>query len=1178
MSFRTPLGRLLALAVLSLGLTVLVSSPGRGDTPPAKDADREKEIATLEKQLADLQAKLKSLKESPPPKTVTPAEEIIPANWVNKFQWRGIGPATMGGRITGIAVFEADSTTFWVATASGGLLKTTNNGVSYEHQFDRQTAVSIGAVAVAPSNKDIVWVGTGENNPRNSVSFGDGVYKSADGGKTWTNMGLKASYQIGKIVVHPTNPDVVFVGALGRLYGPGGERGLFKTEDGGKTWKNILPALEETSGVIDVSINPTSPDTLLVATWDRKRDEFDSFLGDAKPKSPPGADDYAPATVHGPGAAIFKTADGGKTFTKLTKGLPAVKLGRVGFDWSRKTPNTVFAIIDTEKSGMGKAPPRVYAGFQSEVKDNKIAVTSVTADAPAGKAGLKEGDLITAIDGVEIKTRDAMIEEFRKKSPNDKAKFSFLRGKDKMEVELTYASRPEDRPMLGITTEETEGGLKLTEVLELGPAAKAGLLGGDVITAIDDAPAKVRADITRLMLNKKVGDKVKVTYTRGTDKKTVDVILATTTPENRPFAQAVPGASLGGQQANVTPEQQGAIANDTGGVYKSTDAGDTWTRLNSLNPRPFYFSLIRVDPTDDNTIYVGGIKMFRSTDGGKKFSQEGINEGLHDDQHALWIDPKDSRHLICGCDGGFYVSWDKAAKWDHQNHAGALGQFYHVAVDNRTPYHVYGGLQDNGSWGGPSRSDRWPGPINTDWVNVQWGDGFVCRVDPNDPNIVYAESQDGNMARHNLKTGGSTSIRPRTRPGLQPFRFNWNTPFILSAHNAHIFYAAGNYVFRSLKQGADLQAVSPEISLTKRGTGTALAESPRNPDVVWAGTDDGAVWITRDGCKTWTSLTDKFKAAGLPGPRWVSTIEASRYVDGRCYVTFDAHRSNDDNPYVFVTEDFGETWKSLKANLPVGPTRVCREDIANPNLLYLGTEFGCYASVNRGMAWTRINGAQGLPTVAVHEFAQPTTANDLVVATHGRSIWVLDVTALRQMTSEVVKGKTTLLSPSPAVAWRNRGSVPFYTSHRVFNGKNPESGAFVDYVLGKKAEKVTLVIKDVTGKTVGELSAGTDAGYNRARWQFSTTRPQRGGGPQPKGPNAPAPTPNLNPLGGTRWTGQPGEYRVVLTVDGTEFSQTLMIEGDPSIPHDGSSEADEVEEVRQMEKALKKRPAVGTGD
>lgn len=1189
MTPRFPLRRVAASTLLAVGLTVLAAGAGRGDDPPANDPDREKEIAALEKLLADLQAKLKVLKE---PKTAakmpTPAHEAIPAKWADKFQWRSIGPATMGGRITSIAVFEADPSTYWVATASGGLLKTTNNGVSYAHLFDRENTVSIGAVAIAPSNKDVVWVGTGEANPRNSVSFGDGVYKSTDGGKSWKHMGLKGSYQIGDIFIHPTNPDTVFVGALGRLYGPGGDRGLFKTEDGGKSWKNVLPN-DDQAGVIDIAVNPARPDEMLVATWQRQRDEFDSFLGAAKPKIPAGADEYAPSTVHAKGSAIYRSTDGGKTFTKLAKGLPTVNLGRVGLDWSRKDPKTVWAIIDTERSGTGKEPPKVLAGFQSETKEGKVLITSVTGDAPAGKAGMQKDDVITAVDAVEVKTYEALIDEFRKKKPNEKSKFTILRGKDKKELELTFGPRPEDRPLLGITPEEAEGGLKLSGVQELGPAAKAGLLVGDIITGVDDNPVKARADINRVLLNKNVGDKVKVAYSREAERKTVEVTLESATPPGRPFAFILPGANLGGQQANVNPSQQ-PDAFQTGGVYKSTDGGESWTRVNSLNPRPFYFSVIRVDPTDDNVLYVLGIKMFRSTDGGKTFSQQGINDGMHDDQHALWIDPKDGRHLIVGTDGGFYVSYDKAARWDHHNHAGALGQFYHVAVDTRTPYRVYGGLQDNGSWGGPSRSDKFPGPINTDWINVSWGDGFVCRVDPNDPDVVYSESQDGNIGRRNLKTGGSIRITPRTRAGLQPFRFNWNTPFILSHHNSHIFYAAGNYVFRSLKQGADLQAVSPEISLTKRGTGTALSESPRNPDEVWVGTDDGAVWVTRDGCKTWTNLSDKFKAAGLPGPRWVASIEASRYSDGRCYVVFDAHRSNDDEPYVFVTEDYGQTWTSLKNNLPAGPTRVLREDIANPNLLYLGTEFGCYASVNRGKAWARINGAKGLPTVAVHEFAQPVTANDLVVATHGRSVWVLDVTPLRQMTAEVVKGKTALFSPSPAVAWRRANDIPFYSSHRVFNGQNPPRGAMIDYVLGKKADKVSLVVKDVTGRTVRELQPSTDAGYHRVSWEFDLVGGGRGpggggrsGGPR-KGPNpggSEAPPPSLNPLNrptGGRFAAEPGEYRVVLTVDGTELAQTLTVAPDPNAPRAGISIRDEQEEDRQLDKELKRRPMEWQGD
>jgi photosystem II stability/assembly factor-like uncharacterized protein len=1204
MTATRPLARIAATTVLTIALTALAAGPGLSQTPPS---DKDKQIAEIEKQLAELQAKLKALKEPPAPKSVSPSEEVIPAAWVNKFQWRCIGPATMGGRITSVAVYDADPSTYWIATASGGLLKTTNNGVSFEHQFDRESTVSIGAVAVAPSDKNVVWVGTGENNPRNSVSYGDGVYKSTDGGKTWKNMGLKSSYQIGCIVIHPKNADIVYVGALGRLYGPGGDRGLFKTEDGGKTWKSILPGLDDKTGVIDIAIRPSDPETLLVATWERQRDEFDSFRGEAQSKTPGGTDEYAPSKVHAAGGAIYKSTDGGKSFNKLTKGLPGVKLGRIGLDWSRKTPQTVFAIIDTEKAGTGKPPATVYLGVQGEDVSGGggAKLTSITADKPAAKAGLKEADVITAIDGTQVKSYEALIDEFRKKKPGDKSKFTVLRGKDKTDIEVTFAPRPEsERPKLGVTPEEAEGGLMVTDVEENSPAAKAGIKNGDVITALDEKPARTRRDILEMIQSKKIGEKLKVAYSRGEEKKTAELTLDQALGETpgRPYSQP----PLGGQQANVQ-SQQGADGFQSGGVYKSTDGGETWTRINSINPRPFYFSVVRVDPTDDNTLWVLGVNLARSTDGGKTFTEQGINGGLHSDQHCMWINPKDGRHMIVGTDGGFYVTYDKAARWDHMSHAGAIGQFYHVAVDNRTPYRAYGGLQDNGSWGGPNRSERFRGPINQDWQLVGWGDGFVCRVDQNDPDIVYSESQDGNMQRKNVRTGASVRIAPRARPGLERFRWNWNTPFILSQHNSSIFYAAGNYVFRSLKQGDDLQAVSPEITLTKRGTGTAMSESPKNPDVLWVGTDDGAVWLTKDGCKTWTNLSEKFKAAGLPGPRWVTSIEASKWGDGgRCYVVFDAHRSNDDDPYVFVTEDYGQTWKSLKANLPTGSTRVLREDIANPNLLYLGTEFGCFASINRGGAWSKINGSGGLPTVAVHEFAQPGTANDLVVATHGRSVWVLDVTPLRQMTPELVKGKTALMIPSPSVLWRTQQAAPFSESARAYYGQNPPRGAHIDYVVEKKAEKASLKVVDVSGKTVREFPAATDPGYHRFSWDLSLVQFSGRGGPggggrgpgggggggggggQPgvggavprKGPNTPE-APNLNPLtrpAGNRFAAEPGEYRVVLTVDGTEYVQTLSIEPDPNSPKSGISARDEWEELRQLEKAIRRLPAVGQGD
>jgi hypothetical protein len=552
--------------------------------------------------------------------------------------------------------------------------------------------------------------------------------------------------------------------------------------------------------------------------------------------------------------------------------------------------------------------------------------------------------------------------------------------------------------------------------------------------------------------------------------------------------------------------------------------------------------------------------------------------------------------MIVGCDGGFYQSYDRAAHWDHLNHL-ALGQFYHVAVDTRPLYRAFGGLQDNGSWGGPAQVLRSTGPINEDWLMVGGGDGFVCRVDPTDPDLVYSESQGGAMQRRNLRTGERASIRPLRTPGKPAHRFNWNTPFFLSAHNPSIFYCAGEYVWRSVKRGDYPRIISPEITRTKKGSATALAESPKNPDVLWVGTDDGALWVTRDGGAKWTELSAK---VGLPGPRWVASIEPSRYVEGRTYVAFDAHRSDDDEPYVFVTQDFGQTWKPIRANLPTGSTRVCREDIQNQNLLYVGTEFGAWVSANRGASWTKLN--NNLPTVAVHEFAQHPTAGEVVAATHGRSLWVLDVTPLRQMTAEVLKAKSHLYQPNTVVRWHmEQGRDGWFSeSERKFVGQNPPRGAQLYYALAAKSDKMSLKVLDYAGKTVAEFPGiKGDPGLHRVAWNLSPGRqrlpaaggpggpggrrggrgpggtgqgtPQAGSGStgpagqRPAGGGRPAAAPGqrtaspeeteqepagevMTFFGGGPPQVSPGTYRLVLTVDGVELSQPIHVEPDPTQP------------------------------
>jgi photosystem II stability/assembly factor-like uncharacterized protein len=1025
-----------------LALGTLWATPVPADPP----LSHEQQIAELEKQIEALKKKLEELRKAPAP-APSLADETLPADWVKALAWRCIGPANMGGRITAISAYEADPSTFWVATASGGLLKTVNNGVTFEHQFDHEATVSIGDVCVAPSDAKIVWVGTGEGNPRNSVSYGDGVYKSTDGGKHWQNMGLNKSFQIGRILVHPKNPDIVYVGALGRLYGPSQERGLFKTTDGGKNWEKVL-TVDDKTGVIDMRMHPTDPETLLVASYERQRDGYDV---------------NEPAKRNGPGSGIWKTTDGGKTFRRIRAGLPTGKIGRIGLDWYRKDPQVVFAILESEKTGM--APPGVTftpagngtLGFVGEDagEDKGVRITTVFEGSSAEKAGLEAGDQITRIGDKPIPNYEEWTELLRGYRAGDKVTLKVVRTGKERNVEVTFAARP-------------------------GRGGGGG--GGSLIEA------------------------------------------------NRPF-----GSSLAGQMENVQ-DKQVPDGFEYGGVYRSADGGETWKRVNSLTPRPMYFSQVRVDPSDDKHVYVLGVAIYRSSDGGTTFKPDG-GRGVHPDAHALWIDPRDGRHMVLGGDGGIYATWDRMTTWDRHNHV-AIGQFYHVAIDPRPDYRVYGGLQDNGTWGGPSRTHGSTGPVNEDWVSVGGGDGFRCQVDPHDPDQVYFTSQWGAMGRRNFRTGEVGAIRPRPPQGTR-YHWNWNTPFVLSHHNSRIFYCAGNYVFRSLDRGNNLEAISPEITAAKEGSGTALAESPRNPNVLWAGTDDGNLWVTRDGGKAWVNVT---KNAGLPGPRWVASIEASRAAEGRAYVVFDGHRSDDDEPYVFVTEDYGKTFQSLRANLPWGSTRVLREDVANHDLLLLGTEFAAWASLDRGRSWTKIN--NNLPTVAVHEFAIHPSAGEVVAATHGRSLWVCDIAALRQITAEARKAEAFLYRPTPAVRWRpepTRGSTG-----RHFSGENPAPGATLWYSLGKTAEKASLAIVDIEGKTVRTLSANASPGLHKVVWNLSAAPPRRQPDPSGAGPGGGGGRGRFGGPGGRPVP--PGAYKVVLSVDGKEYVQSLRVLADPAAP------------------------------
>ncbi len=1138
-------------------------------------------------------------------------EGTLPRSWSTQLSWRSIGPANMGGRITCIAAHPTDPSSYWIGCAGGGLLKTVNNGLTYEHQFTNGGTNSIGAVAVAPSNPDEVWVGTGENNPRNSVSWGDGVYHSKDGGKTFEHAGLSESFQISTIIVHPTDPKTVYVGALGRLWGENEERGLFKTTDGGESWEKVL-SIDDKTGVIDIRMKPDDPDVLLAATYERKRDIYDS---------------NDPAHKWGPGSGLWRSEDGGASWVKVTEGLPTVLMGRIGLDWYQGDPNIVYAVIETERITQ-EPPDAAYAGIRGEDAEVGARLTRVMDDGPAKEAELKKGDIIVRAGDQIIVGFEDLVEFIKAHKAGDEVTLELVRDGEAKEVKLTLGHKPQRE-------DDTD---------ELGYPRPGPYSGG-----------------------------------------------------------------LGGQRENIQDEQ-GEEGFQYGGVYRSEDAGKSWTRINSLDPRPMYYSEIRVDPSDDSYVYVLGTALYRSEDGGKTFTPDGARGDVHVDHHALWIDPRDGRHMILGNDGGIYVTWDRMQSWDHHNHV-AIGQFYNVTCGPREDYWVYGGLQDNGSWGGPTHTAD-GGPVNSDWIRIGGGDGFVCRVDAEDPDQVYSESQNGGMGWRNLRTGEGGFARPSSgRKGLK-YRFNWNTPFILSSHNSRILYSAGNYVFRSLNRGRRAKRISPKISVTERGTATALHESPIDPDVLYVGTDDGALWVTRDGGTTWTDLftlneglepparaqtiafavreedpvqqdplsgTWKCKAEGegiesdeqgnftlelsleggklsgsiqselgegplggmswdadkgllrfhfnaenlvlefdskvkddviegeisaaegafhfeftgkrireeeaapqtggqaeaggqepqaeespqeaaspaeskkesdtqtkprkfkentidqlLPGRRYVSSIVASRFKAGRVYVTFDGHRSDDDTPYVFVSEDYGQTWKSLQANLVdgVGCVRDIDEDLENKELLYLGTEFGAFVSIDRGASWTELG--ENLPTVAVHDFAQHPTRGELIAGTHGRSIWILNVTLLRQLTKKTLALPAHLYRPSDVIHWR-RGPSRGSSGTRRFVGANPPEETGLFYSLAQAADELSLVVENAAGEVVAEFpDASSEKGLHHIDWHLdrAVMREDKNG--------------EMHLRHGGRVP--TGTYTVVLTVDGERQEQSFEIKGDPNQP------------------------------
>lgn len=784
-------------------------------------------------------------------------KQLLNSSPLKDFKAKNVGPTNMSGRIVDIEVAQ-NPNTFYIAAASGGVWKTEDNGQSFSPIFDGQSALGIGDMALSPSDNNVLWVGTGENNSSRSTYAGSGVYKSTDAGKTWEFMGLPYTHHIGQIQIHPTNPDIVWVGAMGGLYSKNKERGLFMTTDGGKSWKKVL-YVDDNTGVIDIKIHPENPDILVAATWERFRQAHD-FIG------------------NGDGSAIWRSEDGGKTWKKAVTGFPQDEfVGRIGFDFAQSNPNVVYALHDSQKPSEGSS-----SGFR--------------------RRGPQEENPLKFEDFKDLTVEDAMGLE-------DERLNSFLRRNQ-------FASK--------YTATEIKRQLKTGKI----NTNQIANYNGDLESA----------------------------------------------------NEALYNGSVVGAE-----------------VYRSEDAGKSWTKVSEsdisrlYNTYGYYFGEIRVNTQDENEIFVLGVPLLVSRDGGKNFSRTDSVGRPHSDHQSMWINPKDGKHILLGNDGGLYRSYGGGAKWDHLNTQMPISQFYSIITDNAAPYNIYGGMQDNGVWFGSSANSP-----EDPWESLMGGDGMVVAVDTRDNNIVYTGFQFGNYFRIDKTNGDRKGITPGHDIGNTPNRWNWRTPARLSHHNQDIIYMGSQYVYQSLDQGKTWTTISPDLTKNEKSgnvpfaTLSVVEESPFEFGTLYAGSDDGNVWITRNNGGNWESLN-----AGLPEDRWVSSIAPSKHVEGVVYITLNGYRYDEFKTYVFKSSDYGKTWTAINGNMPEESTNIILEDHTNPNILYLGTDHGLYVTMDGGNNWNLFQGE--IPNVAIYDMVIQERENDLVIGTHGRSVYVVELEQLHDL-------------------------------------------------------------------------------------------------------------------------------------------------------------------------------------
>ncbi|MFN7117247.1 MAG: VPS10 domain-containing protein [Saprospiraceae bacterium] len=859
------------------------------------------------------------------------AQVPTPEKALKNLKWRAVGPANMGGRVTDIVGIPGDPSTFYVAGADGGVHKTTNGGATFKEIFINQKSYSVGALAIAPSDYNVVWLGSGEGDPRNSVGYGHGVYRSTDGGMSWTHLGLDKTDRIKRIVVHPNNPDVACVCALGREWGPNPDRGVFVTTDGGKTWEKTL-YLDEDTGCSDIAMDLSNPRIIYAGMWTFRRKPWRFDDGGKK-------------------TAVYRSMDGGKTWAKIGKGLPEAPMARMGLAVAQSQPNTVYLITE--------------------------------------------------------------------------------------------------------------------------------------------------------------------------------------------------------------------FPNTSGTLFRSDDRGESWKLVNkdpNINFRPFYYSDVKVDPNNPEILYTLSGGLSKSMDGGKTFKT--IARNVHGDHQSFWIDPKNSKRLLSGSDGGYQVSYDAGETWDIINNV-ELSQFYQILVDDRQPYYIYGGLQDNGTWFGPSNSLHREGIMKRHWTQLAGGDGYYAVPVPGNEHEVFANLQGGVIFHVDTRTGNTRTIHPYPNKigsagdavADHKYRFNWDSPIHISPHDPNTVYTGGNVIFKSSDRGYSWEVISPDLTTNDKSkqqssggeiyqdntaaefhcTILTIAESPKEKGVIWAGTDDGNVQLTRDGGKTWTKLNANIK--GMPAFGWVGKIHASEHDAGTAFIAIDNHRLDDYKAWAFMTTDYGKTWTKISDGLPEDWVYVVRQDPKNPDLLYAGMEHGIFASWDKGKTWTKIN--MNLPNVSVRDLRVQAREADLIVGTHGRGAWVLDdIRPLQEFKTSVNKD-VALLEPRPAMRWQMYSMLEDL-GDREYVAKNPEYGAYVNYYIAQDAkEPVKLDIKDASGAMVYTLTDSTaKAGFNRLIWDL----------------RGQAATKLNRPVGSGGWGGGdfrplvvPGVYTAVLTANGKTLETKITVKGDPRL-------------------------------